>query len=737
MTNRNSKKATPTKKVVRKITMTRAIEGDYKIAPDGDRWACYQKRKGRWIAHARFDTEEEGNTHFIFEHETEMVAQGKNTSSKKTATKQRIRNVRPDTLDFRDQMYQSTLKEVPVAIKLETYTKWKVPVLDQGKEGACTGYGLATVANYLLRCRPSETKFDMVSPTMFYQLAKRYDEWPGDDYDGSSARGAMKGWHKHGVCKNNLWLPAAGNALTKERVKDAIERPLGAYYRVNHKDLVAMHSAMAEVGILFASCVTHSGWDMVKADGIIPFEDSAEGGHAFAIVAYDRRGFWIQNSWGSTWGKKGFALITYDDWLQNGVDVWVARLGVPVTLLNNESVAISNATVAKKSNAYSFAQLRPHIINIGNNGTLKTSGEYGNTEEEVRSIVENDFETITKNWKKKRLLLYAHGGLVSEANAIQRVADYRSILLESEVYPLAFIWNTDAWTTLTNILKEAVRKRKPEGFLDAAKDFMLNRLDDMLEPIARSLTGKMQWDEMKENAKLVSSSTNGGGRLALRLIAALSAKHKRDFELHLVGHSAGSILLAHLIEFLFNNEEGLTLNIESCTLWAPACTTALFKKTYQPAIKSGGIKRWAIFNLTDAAENDDHCAHIYNKSLLYLVSNAFEEKFRIPGIINDGEPILGMEKFIKKDAALSKILNVNADTLILSPNAEKEGSYKHANCTTHGGFDDDNATVTATLCRILNKQHFNEKDAFTFQRSQSSLKDRREALDAASKEGVV
>lgn len=44
-----------------------------------------------------------------------------------------------------------------------------------------------------------------VSPRMFYEMARRYDEWPGENYSGSSARGAMKGWHKHGVCEEKLW----------------------------------------------------------------------------------------------------------------------------------------------------------------------------------------------------------------------------------------------------------------------------------------------------------------------------------------------------------------------------------------------------------------------------------------------------------------------------------------------------------------------------------------------------
>ncbi len=53
------------------------------------------------------------------------------------------------------------------------------------------------------------------------------------------------------------------------------------------------------------------------------------------------------------------------------------------------------------------------------------------------------------------------------------------------------------------LLSDAVRRRRPEGILDATKDFMLDRLDDALEPIARMLTGKAEWNEMKENALLV------------------------------------------------------------------------------------------------------------------------------------------------------------------------------------------------------------------------------------------
>src|SRR5258705_6698829 len=91
----------------------------------------------------------------------------------------RTLDARPDTPDFRDKLYQATLVEVPPLIPLEDYQQRGVPILDQGQEGACTGFGLATVANFLLRGRRVQPDETQVSPRMFYEMARRYDEWPG------------------------------------------------------------------------------------------------------------------------------------------------------------------------------------------------------------------------------------------------------------------------------------------------------------------------------------------------------------------------------------------------------------------------------------------------------------------------------------------------------------------------------------------------------------------------------
>ncbi len=656
--------------------------------------------------------------------------------AKAKQTKKRILDARPDTLDFRDKMYEPTLVEVPTRIELKNYLACSVPILDQGQEGACTGFGLATVAHYLLRRRRVVPDRSIISPRMLYEMAKKYDEWPGEKYDGSSARGAMKGWYKHGVCAERLWpyhTKTLDQRLTDQRARDGAQRPLGAYFRVNHKDLVAMHSAIAEVGILYATATVHAGWDNVGADGLIKFERQILGGHAFAIVAYDERGLWIQNSWGKSWGKGGFGLVNYDDWLANGTDVWVARLGVPLRLHTAEAVATSRSP-AGRAESLGFHDTRPHIISIGNDGDLRTEGTYGTSAADVAEIIQKDLPRITKAWPKKRILLYAHGGLVDETSSVQRVADYRTAMLDAQVYPLAFIWKTDFWTTVTNILKDALARRRPEGLLDAAKDFMLDRLDDLLEPLARTLSGKAAWDEMKENAHCATISADGGAQFALRQLAAV-AKSNPSIEIHVVGHSAGSIFHALLVQLLASNgaittgplkgKTGLGLKIASCTLWAPACTIDLFKQTYLPLVTKGLIERFALFTLTDKAEQDDHCANIYHKSLLYLVSNAFEEKARIP-LIRDGKPILGMEKFIRADSALANLFKLPSAHWILTPNAAPENSKDSSRASCHGDFDDDKYTLRATLARILEKPLV--KADFLIHRSASSLRDTRESL---------
>ena len=154
------------------------------------------------------------------------------------------------------------------------------------------------------------------------------------------------------------------------------------------------------------------------------------------------------------------------------------------------------------------------------------------------------------------------------------------------------------------------------------------------------------------------------------------------------------------------------MTARTCTLWAPACTHQDFEDFYQPALtaRRGGAKaleQLTLFMLTDAAEQDDNCALIYNKSLLYLAAHALERQSRIPGDPrHPGVPLLGMAKFLDPahpdyKADFKKRLDACGVECISTPNDDGEGTLTASKASRHGDFDNDKRTVLATFSRIL------------------------------------
>jgi pimeloyl-ACP methyl ester carboxylesterase len=492
-------------------------------------------------------------------------------------------------------------------------------------------------------------------------------------------------------------------------VADAALRPLGAYYRVDHQDLVAMHAALNEVEILYATGVVHEHWQQPEPDGLIKprtRQSKTMGGHAFAVVGYDQRGFWIQNSWGEDWGLDGFALVTYEDWLTSSSDVWVARLGVPVTI-GGETESVEDFTDADQPHAYTFGEMRPHVVVIGDDGELSRTGTYATTPSDIAGMVTSFAET-TKNWRTRRLVLFAHGGLVSASSALNQAARLRTRFLDNQIYPIFLIWNTDWYSTLTNMLDDIFDRWSAEAPAEGPLDFLLDRTDDMLEAAARvTLLAREGWKEIKENGERATSRSTGGARILADNLAA--ADIDGGFDIHLVGHSAGSIILASLAQYLGTSRQipglrkrGLGLGVESVTLWAPAATMRLAEETYLPLLNSGDLGRMTLFILRDDFERDD-AAGPYRKSILYLVSNALEDTARIPLFRPDGEPLLGMEKFISNLPSTQKAVASRKVDVVVAPTSNTDPIARRSQAKTHAGFSSDTATHFATISRILKR----------------------------------
>ncbi len=621
-----------------------------------------------------------------------------------------LRVAKPDAIDFRDRPFRPNVSVTPQVTLFPNYT---LGVKHQGDTNACTGFGLSLVVEHLLRKSGREAR-SVISPFMLYSMARRYDEFPGSVADdGSSLRGALKGWFKHGACSQALFpgldMPAASESLDRDWWLDAVRRPLGAYYRIDPRSITDMHAALNEVGILYVSCGCHSGWDEgVKTRPLkrrpasfrgiweIPLLDghAQHPGHAFAVVGYNEAGFLIQNSWGTDWGSYGYAILTYEDWLRNAMDCWVAQLGVvtrehediarSITLRSDAAgkVALASSEVLRNR------EISPFIVNMANNGALSNSGTFRTKPDDVRAIVDVQLAIARKAWKLGAndpvdVCIYAHGGLVGEQSAADIAAFWIPFLYERQVFPVFLMWETDFITTVMNTIEDRVKGvPRAAGWSPSIERWWNQRLERVL-----ARPGTQIWGEMKQNAEAISAfrpdvedDQQAGAVLMYRHF-----KHgvaDRKIRLHLVGHSAGAIVLTHMIDRLV--EDGM--EVESLSFLAPAVTVKEFDKHLRPHLATGTVKRFQQVHLSDQAEEDDPTCGPYRRSLLYLVSESFEG--------GTTTPILGMQKYF--DAAAADLPRTSVHVSPAARDPKKPDAIPVAS-SSHGGFDNDPGTQAVVL----------------------------------------
>jgi len=603
-----------------------------------------------------------------------------------------ILNARTDVPDFRDYSYEPAL----INLKLELPPPDDLNIRDQGTEGACTGFGLAAVVDRLIvesrRGKPGEDI--SVSARMLYEMAQRHDEWSGEAYEGSSCRGAIKGWYNMGVCRESLYPydKSSNTGYSVEAAKDARDNTIGAYYRLGTR-ISDYHAALNEVGAIYCSASVHKGWNRPdKTTGHIKFNETNEGGHAFAIVGYDADGFWIQNSWGEKWGKNGTALWAYEDWLINIQDAWVFRMGIPTPQIwHLPARGGVNATAIEKTPTPTRAEIAGHFIHI-DDGLFHDNGRYWSNLDDVKLTA----RLLAESDDYQHLLFYAHGGLNNPEASARRISAMKETFKENGIYPYHLMYDTG----ILEELKDVIIGRRKEA--DERAGGLTDWLDKLIEKLAR-VPGRALWREMKAGASLPFDEGMAGSQTLAAFIDALAQSGKPK-KIHLVGHSTGMILLS----WLLGRMAALTpqTSIASVSLMAPAGTLDLFSSGMQPYLKapvgSFRIAEMALYNLNDELERDDKVTAAYNKSLLYLVSRAFEED--LPA------RILGMEKYSK----LIERRNLSRLSVHYS-----KGNVPGARVTaseSHGGFDNDPLTMNHILRRVLKKKPVREftKDSLAY-----------------------
>ena len=321
-----------------------------------------------------------------------------------------------------------------------------------------------------------------------------------------------------------------------------------------------------------------------------------------------------------------------------------------------------------------------------------------------------------------KLMIYAHGGLNSEDESIQRIRVLAPYAEANGIYPLFMTWKTGPVETLQNIFEDYFRGR-PElgpGPAGGVLDEVREGADRMIEATSHLILRGV-WSEMRGNAEFSTLSGRAVDLLAKRIISlrdVLKADN-RALEVHLVGHSAGSIVLGWLLDRLIREDLLSTApRVSSCTLFAAACSLQFAIGTYAKAAQTPVFRLndlWLHY-LSDANERADGLpdaqARLYGKSLLYLVARALDDVHRMP--------LLGLQKAVEPQALDPK--DWSADQLatvtlwhqqwspgapgpaqrgfpVVTPDVPTTATRKTTQAT-HGSFDNNVDVIAQTLKRI-------------------------------------
>jgi hypothetical protein len=376
------------------------------------------------------------------------------------------------------------------------------------------------------------------------------------------------------------------------------------------------------------------------------------------------------------------ATVPENDAAAAAVDVRTRRAVAAAQRAARYSRDLSQLVDAERTRGEDWSMLKPHVVNLSR-GELSEGGAFATSPADLDNIVDA-IRDRAASVADLKVLLYAHGGLVGETDALGYARQMHRWWLERGVYPIFFIWESG----LLEILRQ---------YVVGPRDIFDFTTDPAIEVAAKPL-GTLAWSGMKDSARRASAADlgegfPGGAHLFAGKLASLTGEFQ-GLTFHAVGHSAGAIFQAHFLPALL--AQGVA-RVASLSLLAPACRTELFKDALLPLINDGRVQRHHLFTMEEEAERQDDTFTVYRKSLLYLVSHSFEGGAR--------RPILGLHRSIRRDAVLSALYGIGqpgaANVEVQFSFARDKAENPLTRSVTHGGFDNDPKTLSAVLRRIL------------------------------------
>ena len=221
--------------------------------------------------------------------------------------------------DFQEsELDEEKVDAIPSTVDLRA-PWWQIR--DQKTTGACVGFATADgVLRWHYVSKGLIQDHEMTSPRFIWMANKEsdsYTRYPTTFIESAGTFTKMAlGIARRFGCVLETDLPMSGNLYplsTRSFYIKASRLRISNYLNLG-RNLNDWKKFLSENGPILTRLNVDQTWDQAtQNDGLLDkySPNTARGGHAVAIVGYTEDHFIVRNSWGETWGDKGFAYASY------------------------------------------------------------------------------------------------------------------------------------------------------------------------------------------------------------------------------------------------------------------------------------------------------------------------------------------------------------------------------------------------------------------------------------------
>ena len=236
-----------------------------------------------------------------------------------------------DMPDNRDYLYVAPpqiLSNLPPRVDLRPQCP---PIYDQGQLGSCTSNAIAGAVEFDLIKEQQKRIF--VPSRLFLYYNERVIEGTQDTDSGAEIRDGIKSVASQGDCPEDLWPYDISKFAVKPPAQcyQSAKQYEAVKYQRLQQDLNQLKGCLASGYPFVFGFTVYASFEsqQVATTGHASMPQPGEevvGGHAVVAVGFDdsQQWFLVRNSWGTSWGMKGYFTMPYTYLLDQNLssDFW-------------------------------------------------------------------------------------------------------------------------------------------------------------------------------------------------------------------------------------------------------------------------------------------------------------------------------------------------------------------------------------------------------------------------------